>query len=704
IELALGEVFYYDGQYEVALDKLMNTLLFWEQYGYLEREVMCHYFLGAAYLKLQNEEQALNSLNKAYQHKAKLKEVQQAIVHYFLAKAYEKTNIDSAYYHLSTYDSLYEIYYESEALRKISESDVKFQNEQQAKEIAQNALQLNIARQDRMKIIYSAVIAGFLLVLVSMVLFFRQRMKKAAVEHRLQQEQMEKQRLSTLNEMKSAFLTNISHEFRTPLTLIQGPLAALSENHARPMRQRYLELIQRNTDRLQTLIDQLLDLAGLEVGAVKLLHSKGNLRQALMGFCHSFDSMAERKGIVYRVTIDENLSGGIFDSDALEKILTNLLSNAFKFTDEAGSVTCKVTSTGKQLQLEVSDTGMGIAEEALSRVFDRFYQDKSSESQHVEGSGIGLSLTKELVILWGGTISVSSELGVGTCFTVMLPVEFTPLPASDAATEPDTNFTQAIQSIIAQHTVLIIEDNAEMSTYIGDQLSDSYCILQAVDGQQGLNLAFEAIPDLIISDLMMPKVNGLSVCEQLKADERTSHIPVILLTAKATQADRVIGLDAGADDYQSKPFDREELKLKIRNLINLQQRIQVRIKSQSLIQLEADPDLTSVDKTFLKKVNELIIEQLGDDGFGVNQLSEMMGLSRSQLHRKLKAISGFSANELIRNIRLEKAMEQLSNQMGSISEVAYQTGFSSPAYFATCFREKYGYAPSELLKSSKSTQ
>jgi DNA-binding response OmpR family regulator/anti-sigma regulatory factor (Ser/Thr protein kinase) len=402
----------------------------------------------------------------------------------------------------------------------------------------------------------------------------------------------------------------------------------------------------------------------------------------------------------------------------MEKIFTNLLSNAFKFTPEGGKVLVQISNSRfqdpRQLRITIADTGIGIPTEELPRVFDRFYQVDASQTREHEGSGIGLALTKELVELHHGSISVKSEAGKGTEFTVRFPLGREHLKDDEIVDRPegsDVTFRQpevvpVIPSDVAEKPeekdasvkpiVLIVEDNADVRAYMREYLVTGYEVQEAHDGSEGIEKAKEIIPDLIISDVMMPKKDGYELCRTLKLDEKTSHIPIILLTAKAGTENKIEGLETGADDYLTKPFDAKELLVRVKNLIDLRQKLRERF-GKLLISLSPDQaPVKSVDKTFLDKLRVAIEKNMSREDFTVEELAGEAAMSRAQLHRKLVALTGDSAGDLIRSFRLQRAKEMLENRGGTVAEIAYAVGFSSPAYFTKCFREQFGVVPSDL--------
>jgi len=520
-------------------------------------------------------------------------------------------------------------------------------------------------------------------------------------------------RIKEMEEIKSKFFANISHEFRTPLTLIQGPLqqiedqvTATGKNDVATVPLRQVHTMRRNTDRLLELVNQLLDLSRLDSGKMDLQIIKGDVLQLLRSFTASFDSMAERKQIHYHVHFPEQTTLAFFDKDKLEKIFTNLLSNAFKYTPEKGTVSVIVEMEDNRLRLSVEDNGPGIAKKELDKVFDRFYQVEGTADK---GTGIGLALVKELVDLYRGQISVSSEPGKGSRFRVSLPIEKNAFKENELVYgewKPGENFINGTvveneEMISNQSTasllplLLVVEDNADLRQFICETTQQHYQVIEAGNGKEGFEKAMAEIPDIIISDVMMPVMDGFAMVEKIKKDERTSHIPVILLTAKAGQQHKIEGLETGADDYLTKPFDAKELLARLQNLVN--QRKILRKKFAGSIQLKpSEVSVKSIEEVFLTNVMEEIEKNMGEEEFTVEELAKKIAMSRSQLHRKLVAVIGQSPSDLIRQTRLLRAKELLQKRSATPSEVAFKVGFSSHTYFSKCFKEEFGISPGEV--------
>ena len=544
------------------------------------------------------------------------------------------------------------------------------------------------------------------------IAYRRQRLAKVAEQERLdaQLSRMEMLRVKELNAMKTRFFTNISHEFRTPLTLIQGPIQEAAKKGRGGDRivleQRDFDVVHRNSERLQHLVDELLELSRLETGRVQLMLKKGSVTIPIKTLVHSFDHLAERLGIRYRCNFPQTDVQGYLDAGKLEKILGNLVSNAFKYTQKGGSVDIDVECSEKYLWVTVTDSGKGISEKDIPHIFDRFYRVEGSEQK---GSGIGLALAKELVGLYKGRLTVESKVGLGSTFSLQLPLtlEAFEAEATHVALDPRSDEMEgpplALEETDApmkkraseRPVVLVVEDNGDLRNYIESVLKDRYRVLLAKDGEEGIRRAVETIPDAVVTDVMMPKKNGFELCTALKSNMKTSHVPILMLTAKVGQENKLDGLLKGADAYLTKPFDTDELSIRLKNLIGLRERIWARLKQDQGIWVD-DLQLDSLDDRFLKKVFQTIRDHLDDSLFSVEKLAEQVGFSRAQLHRKTKALLNMTPNHLIADIRLDAAHQMLLHRTGKVSEVAYAVGFSNLSYFSKSFKRKYGQLPSEV--------
>ena len=516
----------------------------------------------------------------------------------------------------------------------------------------------------------------------------------------------EAQRFKKLNDYKSKLYTDIAHEFKTPLTLISGPIdSKLTEGNLSDFDYANFTIIKRNANRLTALVDQLLQLARLEKGKIKLKVFQSDLGLFLHSIAESFAYKASSKNIKYTVNIDK-ISKAWYDEDVIEKIVTNLLSNAFKYTPDNGICDFKVSLDGNNILLTVKNTTNNLPDLKNEDLFSRFYQ----KDEYAEGAGVGLSLVKELVKLYKGEIHVSSDEKDSIIFGVKLPINkeaFIKHSIVEISKAEATN-DQIIESIdISQNTqvqvaelpiLLIVEDNAEVRAFIKLSLKHKYQILEAENGKVGVESAIEHVPDIILSDIRMPVYDGIELCNELKADERTSHIPIILLTANSGEENELQGLQSGADDFITKPFKLRLLEKRIDNLIQVRRALRDRY-SQELVLKPTDISITSTDETFLNKLQQIIDTDFANPDFNAVVFSKKIGMSRMQLHRKLLAYTGLTTSAFIRSQRLKQAFEILNTSDATINEVAYSVGFNTPSYFIKCFKEAYKKTPSEYLQS-----
>lgn len=536
----------------------------------------------------------------------------------------------------------------------------------------------------------------------------RERISMQEAQLRAEVAETQAQQLKELDEAKARLYTNITHEFRTPLTVIQG----MTENIKGHQHER--DLIRRNSRNLLQLINQLLDLSKLEANAMELYPEQGDMISYLQYLTESFYSLAQEKEIrllFYPEVLSLMMD---FDESHIQQIVYNLLSNALKFTSRMGKVVLHVCKLSKGempfLQLKVQDNGIGIPEDQLPRIFDRFYQADGSSTRKSGGTGVGLALTKKLVDLMEGTITVESTEGKGTLFTILLPITneapvkengfhvSTPREVLSVSVS-DKPRSSSLLPEKEKPVLLLIEDNADIVIYITDLLEYSYTIVHARDGKEGIEIALNAIPDIVISDVMMPEVDGYEVCQTLKKDERSSHIPIILLTAKSTQEDRVKGLEVGADAYLVKPFHKEELFVRLEKLVALRKTLQSSFAGTlSLNQKITNKKEPTLDDLFLQKLYKVVAEKMDDPDLGVVHLCRAAKLSNTQVNRKLKALTGRTPSQFIRVIRLERAKELLQTTDLNISEIAYDVGFNDPNYFSRTFLEEFGYPPSDERK------
>ena len=530
----------------------------------------------------------------------------------------------------------------------------------------------------------------------------------------LVREKREAQRLKDLNEFQTRLYTNLTHEFRTPLTVIQGMADELSAYlpAGNAKSREAVDLIKRNGDQLLNLVNRLLELARLEAGHLILHYKQGDLVAYLRYLTQSFQSFAANQGVSLQFLTELETLDTSFDEEKLQHILSNLLSNAIKYTPEGGRVSVLVRTEGGQLFLQVKDNGVGIPPEQLPHIFDRFFQGKPSQRVQRPGTGIGLAMTGELLRLMQGSIEVESQPDEGSTFTVILPLvdvadapawtgaagQVEEAPASrHAATgkplaEPDLNLESG------RPIVLIVEDNLDVVRYLQTILAGKYQLAVAYDGESGVVKAQEIVPDLVVSDVMMPGKSGFDLCEALKTHSLTDHIPVILLTARAASEDKLSGLRHGADVYLTKPFAKEELLIRVQNLIELRRTLQARYRQEPASKTGPAVDLADEpEDPFLVQARQVIEGNLSNEDFNVHDFSRALGLSRTQVHRKLQALTGLATTHFITRVRLAQAREMLLVEQDlQIAEIAYRVGFRDPNYFTRRFKEEFGVTPSDL--------
>jgi signal transduction histidine kinase/DNA-binding response OmpR family regulator len=608
----------------------------------------------------------------------------------------------------------------------------------------------------------------FYVLLIGFIVFttWRLQLRRIRLKQQLKMEHFEAEKLREVDQLKSRFFANISHEFRTPLTLIKGPVKQIMDGEFAGNLKEQCKMILRNSDRLLELINQILDLSKLESGETKLKVVKTDIFQYLKGIILTFSPLADRKKITLKFTSTDKALSGYVDRDKLEKIVSNLLSNAFKFTPMGGEISVDLhtvipaprlpagrkagihkkewipqsrtagrddnVETNSQfpvpnsdfVEIKISNTGPGIPSEKLDKIFDRFYQADDQYKKEGEGTGIGLSLTKELVELCHGEISVSSAPSKSTTFVVTLPTAKECFKEDEIVDTPQTSsltkerlegVSESIPTLTTDHrelgiehrassiqkpasSILIVEDNPDVTSYIRSFLDHDYQISTAENGKEGLKKALDKYPDLIISDVMMPEMDGFEFCQKVKIDERISHIPVILLTAKADLDSKITGLEFGADDYVTKPFEARELKIRSKNLI--EQRRKLREKFSSLIDLNPkDIAASSMDEQLLQRLLAVFEDQIEEADFSIEQLAQEIGMSRRHLNRKIKAITNLSTTDFIRTLRLQKAARLLKSASGTVAEIAYKVGFNNLSYFSKSFRKHFGQLPSDFMNT-----
>jgi len=569
----------------------------------------------------------------------------------------------------------------------------------------------------------------YLLFFIAALLFFRQRgikkirrefaheKEKQEAQLLIEQERQEINRVRELDQLKIKFLTNVSHEFRTPLSLIMAPVDKMF-TRADDEQKQQLNMIEKNARRLLNLVNQLLDFRKMEVQELKLHSKPGDIISFIHDISMSFTDIAEEKQIGFIFDTSNESLFTSFDHDKIERILFNLISNAFKFTQAGGQVSVLVNvpkaeriDNNASVEIKVIDTGIGIPFEKQGKIFERFFQHDIPESIINQGSGIGLAITHEFVKMHGGEISVESEPDRGSCFTVKLPVviyekleagvQANHVPAVENQDMSGTNERKTAprqQHVDKKPAVLLVEDNDDFRFYLKDNLKDIFFIIEAADGKDGWHKALSQHPDIIVSDISMPEMSGIELCKKLKADKRTSHIPVVLLTALTGESEQLRGLEIGANDYMTKPFNFEILLSKIKNILVLRDTYKRTYKKQMDVQLQEAP-LQNEDEKLLKSIVDYIERNILNDNLSVEELSRQMNMSRGTLYNKVLMLTGKSPVEFIRSIRLQKAVYLLENSQMTISQICYEVGFNTPKYFTKLFKDEYNILPSAYTNS-----
>jgi signal transduction histidine kinase/DNA-binding response OmpR family regulator len=536
-------------------------------------------------------------------------------------------------------------------------------------------------------------------------------------------ERMAREQEHRLTESKMFFFTNISHELRTPLSLILMPLEKIAFSNDVPLQlKNSLSTAHKNASNLMKLVNELMDVSKFDEMKPSLRVQHGEYVSFITEVAECFKDAADKKNISLSISSSLTTIRGWYDADKLDKIVRNLLANAFKFTNPGGEIKIKLQLAGsdqnaesqfKQIELTVADTGIGIAAEELPRIFDKFYQAKCTSSISHTGSGIGLSLTKTLVDVHHGSISVESTPGVGTKFYVRLPIDQEAYKKEEFSQDSNTSYDGDVRVSDYDHIVidenlgkpelLIIEDNDELRSFLAAEFSMEFSVTEASTGEQGLAIARERAPDLIVSDIVLPGKSGLTVCKEMKNEIRTSHVPIILLSAKASTDDQIAGLETGADVYIAKPFSIRVLRAQIKQIISVRRKLFTRY-SQDAYLMPASLTDNTIDKEFLQKAIDYINNNLHNSQLSVESIAELFNISRSQVYRKIKALTGQTVVEFIRMVRLKYALSLMEEKKFNLSEVADRAGFNSLSYFTRSFKEQYGKAPSEYLEKRKTNE
>ncbi|MEK6152407.1 tetratricopeptide repeat protein [Flavobacteriaceae bacterium 3-367] len=656
--------------------------------------------LGELYRKTNNLDKAVASYKKAIDLAEKKGATSYLTDSYtFLIEAYgEMSDFKNAYEHQASLIRIKDSMHQKSSLERISAIEAQYQNEKQEQEIALLTSQAQLAEQKtkNQRNLFLAGISVLGLALITMFVLFKNKQRTNL-------------KLKQLEAAKSKFFANISHEFRTPLTLISGPVAhQLSKEGLSSDDKTDLGLIQRNASRLLKLVNQILDLSKIEAGSRKLRVSKGNMELFLKHLIEPFHYQATQRDMAFKSEIDipEKVW---FDRDVIEKVVSNLLSNALKYNPNGGRIDFKAVQEDQQILITTVNENNDLTEKELPLLFDRFYQNNAMH----QGFGIGLSLVQELAILSHGTIHAYKPDAATIAFEVSLPVSKNAFSKADVSLEDGaaTKIQKPKKEVLLEQNngeeqfqesslpvLLVVDDNAEIRLFIKTLFKKEYQILEAENGEEGINSALKTIPDLVISDIMMPVKDGIHLSHTLKNDERTSHIPIVLLTAKSGEENELTGLKTGADAYMVKPFKEEKLRVVIEKLIATREAIREKLNKQVILSPK-EVKLTSADAKLISRIRQILDMELTNPEFNASAFSEQIGLSRMHLHRKLKALTGLSTSEFIRVQRLKLAAKLLKEGHSHISEVGYSVGFNQPAYFATAFKKQFDCSPSEYVNT-----
>ncbi len=644
--------------------------------------------LARLYLKQKNYAKSQKYYTEALEINQKIPDLSgQVICNLALAKInYETQNYKTTTEYLLTYISLKDSLTKKRNFEITTELETKYQTAQKQQQIELLSAEKELAEQKRKsQLTVFAALVGLLLIAGATLAFaYRNKLRTA-------------EKIRELNQLKSRFFANISHEFRTPLTLIKSPLQNLQAEIGDENQQKQLSLIDKNSDRMLELVNQLLELSKIDSGKLQLILKEGEIGSFLKSISESFAYRAKENGLKFSSEIEVSEGRYSYDKDVIEKIVTNLLSNAVKYTPENNEVNFSSTIENETLKIKVSNSGTNLKNKDLPKLFERFHQ---TDNQN-EGFGIGLALIKELVDLYKGKIETTVKDGV-LSFSVTLPLSLSGseniLIPTQTQTDADEISNMETSTEKELPLLLIVDDNPEIRTVIQQVFENDYTVLQAEDGNSALKTAQKEIPDCIISDVMMPGMDGFEFTKAIKENELTSFIPVILLTAKTSDEARLEALQNEADAFLTKPFHNEILKQTVQQLIGERKKLQLRY-SRELILKPVDIVLNTIDERFLEKLGEITEKQLSNPDFSTDEFASELGMSRMQLHRKLKSLLNVSTTEFIRNERLKAAAELMKKGNKNVSEIAYTVGFNDVSYFSKCFKDLYNKTPSEYILS-----
>ncbi len=714
----LADVLVKQNRLDSALHYAQESLALATEIGYKRVIARANIIIGSYYIQTKQHNRSLPYLEKGIALAEEIGQIEEAKIGYEQSYAAYKAlkQYQQSLQAYEAYTVLKDSMINDGQTKELTRLELEYEYGQKAlADSLQNAtvLAAQKAESNRRKTISYFLLAGLLFSLIFGLLLWsrfrltrRQKMiieqEKAKLDQAYSELNTANEKLRELDSFKSRFFTDISHEFRTPLTIILGMIDQI-EKQPKNWLKKGAQMIRRNGSNLLSLINQILDLQKIESGNLNINLQQSDIIPFLQKIAHQFQAFAESKKQQMAFTTEVKSLIMDFDQEKTLRIVSNLLSNAIKYTPEKGKLTFAVDTTDSSLILTVADTGPGIPHDQLPHIFDRFYRVDIPYTGTESGTGIGLSLTQELVKLLQGKIEVSSQEGRGTTFRVSLPITQKAIPGD---TSEELNIQSAVfgvkglikklQSTSSDLPIaLLVEDNPDIAQYLQVCLEGHYQLIMASNGQEGIDQALEHIPDIIISDVMMPEKNGFELCETLKEDMRTSHIPIILLTAKSGVESRIAGLKQGADDYLAKPFNEEELQVRMQNLLEIRRKLQERYQNVYAQPLpKAKVAATSVEDAFILKIKEIFEDRMIDPDFALDSLSQELNLSRSNLYRKIKALTGRSPSVFLRSLRLQKARQLLLSSNLSVKQVAYDVGFSDPSYFSRTYTEEFGESPS----------
>ncbi|SRX54245.1 response regulator [Aequorivita sp. CIP111184] len=692
----LGLVNFEKGNLEKAESYFQNSLNFQKENDYILEAAQSAIELGKLNIQRGKAAQAINFLQSALEYNREVKNGALNQKAYFLLSEANalQGNYKIAFTNLQIATKIKDSIQQAQSAEKIKEIEGIYQTESRDKEISLLTTKNDLVEQQKKN--QRNLLWGIITIIViaSIFIFFQFRNRQKTTK-----------KLRELDTAKSTFFANISHEFRTPLTLINGPIEDhLASDKLSPTERKNLKSALRNTQRLKDLVDQLLALARLESGNLKLNIQQANMPKFIIAQAEAFAFSCDEKNIAFSIEVGKDKKEDWFDQDVLENIIYNLMGNAIKYTPESGFIKLKGKRQGEKFEISVSNSGNYISLDQQQKIFFRFYQTDTKNP----GTGIGLALTKDLTEIHKGDISVKSGKNGTSEFTVTLPINKNAFEESQIFHNSSEKKSMETHSYIEKFiekeivlpedapVILVVDDNKDIREYVRSIFENTYSVYTATNGKEGFEMAIEHIPDIVISDVMMPEEDGFTFTKHLKEHQLTSHIPVVLLTARTQITSKLEGMGIGADAYVTKPFNSQLLKATAENLIENRRKLQQRF-AQEVVLMPKDISISSAEEQFLERLQKVLDANITNSNFNIEDFGSEMGVSRMQLHRKLKALTGQSASEFLRTQRLKLAIKLLQEKKISISEVGYTVGFNDPSYFTKCFKQEFGCSPSEYI-------